>query len=426
MNGQHLVVVSVDAMVWEDLSCLEGLPNFKRILENGSRVERVKSIYPTLTHPIHASIMTGCYPEKTGVCNNEILDVGNPAPPWYNSLSQVRVKTIFHAAKEAGLTTCACRWPVTAGKEEIIDYLIPEVIFQDSENPLEVYLETGSAPVFQEIKHLFQGNTAGKHPVYDDEEIEIAAYLLKAKKPDLLFTHPGFVDNARHQNGVFHPAVTQAMEQTDQWLGRLFQAAEEAGIYENTNFIVLSDHGQLDIKRTVRPNAILREWGLISEENGVITGWDAFVQSAGLSAQVFVKNKSRREEVYSLLCQMRDEGIYGISQVFTAEEAQEQYHLAGAFSFVLESDGYSAFDEGIEYPLGSPVTDTMDYRLGRGTHGHLPEKGPQPPFLCMGPGFKQGVVLPRASIVDEAPTMARLMGLSLPDADGSPLLELLK
>lgn len=43
----------------------------------------------------------------------------------------------------------------------------------------------------------------------------------------------------------------------------------------------------------------------------------------------------------------------------------------------------------------------------------------------MGPDFRPGVVLPEGRIVDEAPTLAAAMGLSLPQADGRPIAELL-
>ena len=135
--SKHLIVMSVDAMVFEDLATLRTLPNFKRLIENGSRVDKVRSIYPTLTHPIHVAIMTGCYPGKTGVPNNDRFIPGDLNSPWYNRLDEVQVPTLFHAAKAAGLTTAACRWPVTACGEDVIDYIVPEVMDLDlDENDL--------------------------------------------------------------------------------------------------------------------------------------------------------------------------------------------------------------------------------------------------------------------------------------------------
>ena len=55
----------------------------------------------------------------------------------------------------------------------------------------------------------------------------------------------------------------------------------------------------------------------------------------------------------------------------------------------------------------------------------MPEKGPQPPLIAMGPSFRKNTVIPHASILDEAPTIARVLGFSLPEAEGRALEELL-
>ena len=56
---QKLIVLSADALVYEDLAYLETLPNFRKYLSGGCRIERVRSIYPTITYPCHATMATG-------------------------------------------------------------------------------------------------------------------------------------------------------------------------------------------------------------------------------------------------------------------------------------------------------------------------------------------------------------------------------
>ena len=119
------------------------------------------------------------------------------------------------------------------------------------------------------------------------------------------------------------------------------------------------------------------------------------------------------------------EGVYGFSQVFTAEEANQTEHLSGGFSFVLETDGYTSFGDSFVRPLVTSF-DSTDYRYGRATHGHLPNKGPQPVFLCKGPDFKENVKLEAGRLVDQAPTFAKLLGVSLPHADGVSMDMLLR
>ena len=47
-------------------------------------------------------------------------------------------------------------------------------------------------------------------------------------------------------------------------------------------------------------------------------------------------------------------------------------------------------------------------------------------FVARGPAFREGVCIPRAEIIDEGCTFARILGDALPQAQGRCLEELLK
>lgn len=70
MEHQKLIVISADAMVEEDLEEFQNLPNYKRWLEGGSRVRKVRSIYPTVTYACHTTMATGNLPWRHGVVSN--------------------------------------------------------------------------------------------------------------------------------------------------------------------------------------------------------------------------------------------------------------------------------------------------------------------------------------------------------------------
>ena len=46
-------------------------------------------------------------------------------------------------------------------------------------------------------------------------------------------------------------------------------------------------------------------------------------------------------------------------------------------------------------------------------------------MLCVGPSFRAGAVVERRNTVDMAPTVAKIRGWSLPDADGTVIDEIL-
>ncbi|MDI9520003.1 MAG: hypothetical protein QM308_02455 [Bacillota bacterium] len=68
----------------------------------------------------------------------------------------------------------------------------------------------------------------------------------------------------------------------------------------------------------------------------------------------------------------------------------------------------------------------VDYRFGRATHGHHPDRGPQPTLIAFGPSIKAGVVVEKRCIVDEPSTFAKVLGLDMGDIDGSAISEILK
>ncbi|MBE6589438.1 MAG: alkaline phosphatase family protein [Ruminococcaceae bacterium] len=434
---KHLIVISVDALVYEDLEYAKGLVHFSRMLEQGSLIKRVRSTYPSLTHTAHATIMSGASPARTRVVNNTVFNPKDPhkgSSVWYNDLAQLGCETVFQAAKREGLSTASSSWPMTSGGGEYIDYLIPNALNEDfvgrEDRPLEVFRALGAGEnvmdIIKEGVRLF--GWKNQHPEVDDFQTYCAAEIIKRYKPNLLLTHPSYVDSARHAGGVFGSHVEKALRETDRWLGILFDAVDEAGISDSTDFVILSDHGQVNITRVISPNVYLADAGYITlDEDGLISSWRAYAKSTGASAQVYLADRedhALHDGVYRLLCNMAQEGIYGFERVYTAEEAREKYGLYGDFSFVLEGDGYTGFGMHLVRPVVRGY-DFSDYRLSKGTHGHDPDRGPQPTFIGMGPSFKKGVEVERGDLKDHAPTLSRVLRFSLPEAEGHAVEEIL-
>ncbi len=429
--GKHLIVISQDAMVFEDLELVRTLPNFSKIWNKTARVNHARSIYPTVTYPAHVSMMTGVYPNRHRVTNNEQTIFGEVTSKWIHYRDWVKAPTIFDYAKEKGLRTAAVFWPVT-GKHPAIDYLVNEYWPQsDGETPRECFVNSGSSDevmrkVVDPNLHYWAGRT---HPAIDKFIFGCTCALIREFKPDLLMIHPANIDAYRHQTGVFSSRVTHGLHEIDVWFGDIVKATQDAGIYDDTDFFIVSDHGQMNIVRSISPNVLFAENGLITvDKNGAAVDYLAFCKSAGLSSQVFLKDPSDKkvwDRTYALLKRMCDEEVYGISRVFTAEEADREERLAGDFSFVLETDGYTSFTNEWTRPLVRTL-DVSDYRFGRATHGYLPDKGAQPTLFAFGPSIQPGAVIDRCSIVDEPPTFARVLGFDMPNIDGKVLEALLR
>jgi len=429
--SKHVIVISQDAMVFEDLELLKTLPYFGSVWEKTARVNRARSVYPSITYPAHVSMMTGVYPDRHGVTNNEQPNLCEVSSKWIHFRDWVKAPTIFDYAKAAGLTTAAVFWPVT-GNDPSIDYLVDEYWPQtDGETARDCFIHSGSSGEVMRVAvdpnlHHWK---ARKHPYSEKFIFGCACAMIREWRPNLLMIHPANIDAYRHETGLFSAKVTHGIHEIDSWFGDIIKATQDAGIYDETDFFILSDHGQLNISRTVSPNVLLAEHGLIRvDEHGAAVDYLAFCKSSGMSSQVYLKDPGDGavyDKTHALLRKMCDDGVYGISRIYTAEEARREERLAGDFSFVLETDGYSSFTNEWVRPIIRTL-DVSDYRFGRATHGHQPDKGPQPTMFAFGPSIRPGVVVEQCSIVDEPLTIARVLGLDMPDTDGKVIDALLR
>lgn len=429
---KKLIVMSADAMVAEDLEELKKQPNYQKYLAGGCEVTHVRSIYPTVTYPCHATMSTGVYPDKHGVCSNFEFRPGVSPLPWCWDRKFNRCPDdIFFAAHRAGYKTAGVFWPVT-GNHPAIDCLIDECWpVGAGDDSISAFRRMGSDEAMLSIvrRHVNDEQLrVRRHPDIDFFSVACACDVIREHKPDVLFLHPANIDSSRHHFGLFNDQVKNAVQMTDRWIGELMQAAQDAGMTD-MNFVLTSDHGQMEIKRVVHLNALLAENGLIRlNADGAIKDYDAYCQSTGMSTQVFLKDgndAAAREKTLALLERLLAEGVYGFSRILTKEEAEKEEHLKGDFEFVLETDGYTSFGDKVLRPLVTSF-DSDDYRYGHATHGYLPQKGPQPIFLAKGPDFMENVTLNQGRLIDEAPTYAKLLGVSLPLADGRPMDDLIR
>jgi len=434
--GEKLIVLSMDAMIGEDIAYLKTKPNFSRLFQKCAHIEKMCTIYPSLTYPAHVSMMTGCRPGKHGIYNNHHFMSTQPWPDWHLYSSEIHVEDIFAAAKRAGKTTASVYWPVT-GNNPNIDYLLNEFFFYNNEPMEETFRSMGAndetiAAVRENLDRYPTNQNPGgpfsRSSTFDHFIMGCMCSMIRNLRPDLLLVHNCWLDSYRHRYGVFHPYLQETLDQTDAWLGEVIAALEDAGIYDATNFILVSDHGQRNYMRQIKMNALLRRGGFLDvAEDGSLRDWRAYSKSNSMSVSIHLKDKSDaalHQEVYDYLKRLLAEGVWGFSKIRTAEEAREEYGVYGDFSFILETDGYSAFFEGLTEPVASPI-DFSDYRIGKAAHGYEPETGPQPIFIARGPAIRSGVYRERGRVIDEAPTYARILGDSLPQAEGRVMEDIL-
>lgn len=82
-----------------------------------------------------------------------------------------------------------------------------------------------------------------------------------------------------------------------------------------------------------------------------------------------------------------------------------------------------------EYPAGDTLWRSCqpgDQEDRRGDSRRQPAREEVTTFFAAGPDVRPGTVHGSRSMVDEAPTMAAMLGLTMPDVDGTPIFEILR
>jgi predicted AlkP superfamily pyrophosphatase or phosphodiesterase len=423
-----LFVVCVDALCDIDLDYAKTLPNFGRVLAEGSLARHVKPVYPSFTYPCHVSIMTGVYPDRHGIPHNEMVEPGAARPPWYRMRSMVKVPYLLDHAKARGLTTCSLNWPLTAGAD--IDLNMPMALPLYYEGDALPFYEGSATPELLDRyfrKHYWA--LSNQHASLDLFTMGMALDIIEDYgQPDVMFVKLCDLDSARHAYGVDTPQAKLALKWHDEQFGSLLDCLRRRGDPEHTNFVVLGDHGQSDVKRVMNFNRVLQANGMLTlDANGALADWDAYCHSVGLSAWIQLRDPDDAglyDRVYDLLLSLKGDPDFAVDYVFTKEEAARDYHLTGPFDFVIESARPVSFGYTPSDPLFVNAAPG-DYKTALASHGGLPTRPRMTLFFASGPSVRQGVELDTASLVDEAPTMARMLGFDMPDVDGRVLTELL-
>ena len=430
--ANNLIVLSFDALQSSDLDILLTLPHFAKIANKISFVRSNYEIYPTLTYPIHASIITGVYPEKHGIFHNQkpTFDPANPVwsvlgERWYFEKNDLKVPTLVDACLDKGRSVATILWPSTAGEKRGVN--LPQIWTGQNKNvdKKQFYEDACSANIFEKyynnyfsyynIENLIDSLTYG---------IEIALDVLSAYRPNLLLGYVYYMDHVRHLYGDKTIETAECLRQLDIILGRFLQTALNIGILDQTNFVILGDHGQIDIENLCYLNVLLHERGLIATDGfGNVKSYDAYSFSTGFSTQINPFNPDdniTKEKVYQALIDIKNCYPHLIERIYTKEEAQREERLTGDFWFVLEGTLGTVFMDEVD-TLAVVPKDSPRFQGYRASHGHHPGKGEKPPLIAWGPDVLPGAVIEKGRIIDVCPTLAALMEVDMPQAEGCAL-----
>ena len=403
-----------------------------RVIREGALIEHVEPIYPSFTYPCHCAIITGNTVKGHGIPHNEKLEVENNHAPWYNQRSDIKCDTIFDYARRAGMKTCSLSWPVSGGAD--IDYNMPMIVpmHYTGYDPLQYLVGNATQELLDRYFWKYGRYIKGQDRSLDLFTMALAPDIIRDYgQPDLMYVKMCDLDSKRHNYGVHGPQMEEQLRKHDEEFAVLEESIRRYGDFENTNFVILGDHGHQDIKHYLNMNLLLKQKGLIRvNEKNELVDYDAYCFSTCMSGWIKLKDpddKAMYQKVYDLLLELRDDPEFPIGVVMTKEEALDGYGLTGPFDFVIE--GYEEAPTEFEATLNGEELFKVHMEPGRyfsvASHGHLPERNETTTFFACGPSVRKGAVVPRTKMINEAPTMAAMVGLNMDRCEGHVLNEIL-
>ena len=438
---RSVVVVSIDGLSSVDLPHLEALPHFRELLGRGSCCRAMRGIYPTQTYPLHASLITGCYPHLHGIHANTLFQPGRLSPDWHWYRRFLRVPALDEAARQQGLRTASLLWPGAARAHN--HYVIPEIRTTRPGQSFPWLLFTGGTPLF--ILHMgYRYRALLKSLKYyhlDNFTTAVASHLIRKRKTNLLLLHLLDLDGTRHRRGFRAPETMKVLEDQNRRLGTLLAAARDSGVFENTTFVVFGDHAYIDVHTRIRINAAFRRAGLLefsmkeragrrglritggrhSAKGYRLTRWEAWANCCEGSAQVGLRDPADRSTHGKLAAVFAELQASGVVETVYPRDQIDQLKLGGPGYYVLEAKAGCYFVPDIEGDVLVPAEDRH-----RAVHGYHPDRpGYSSPFIAAGSGICRGAELESLCIVDLGPTLAALLEVQLPAAEGRVLGEIL-
>ena len=422
MKNKYVIVISFDAVSEEDLEFLSKQPNFSKLIKNGALIKNVESVYPSLTYPAHATIVTGKYPKNHGVINNTVLDFKNDNPDWYWYRKYIKGDTIFDLAEKSGMKTCSILWPVTARSK--ITYNMPEIFCTKRYDNQILKSALAGSKIYQvnmnkRFGYLRQGM---EEPYLDNFATEVAKKTIRELKPNLILLHLIDSDSQKHKYGIENKEVIESLKRHDERLGEIIESLKLAGIYEDSTIIALGDHSQINVNNVIKLNSILMKNDLINVNGNKIKSYKAIAKSCDGSSYIYLKNKNdveTRKKVRDILNELKNKYSNVIEEVYNNEEIKNLGADINA-SFMIEAKrGYYFIDDF----LGEAIevideSSKIKHKL-RASHGYLPSRDNYKTFfIAYGKTIKKGVVLEKGKLINHGPTIAKILDIDLRDCDG--------
>ncbi|MEU6078167.1 alkaline phosphatase family protein [Micromonospora sp. NPDC047074] len=383
---QHVIMFDFDGF---DPRFLDGryadlaeLPNLRALIAEGAYGVADGS-YSSYSNSSRSTTATGTYADvhrNTGYYYNQETDRG---------VSQERyiepgVETIAHSLKRQDRTAAYLQW--YAVQNYGATYGDPAALYTQPGGKCETRADQAIA--------LLRGEPVNSGGTMVDP----------AAIPDLITVYCDDVDGVLHDGGFAAPDLPATLARVDAQIGRVRDAAREAGILDRTTFLVTADHGAREWTVPLLPTVLdrLAETGLkvqvISSSGGVPDPTsEVVIVAAPRTADITLRGRADTPENARRIAGII-RGIPGIAAVRDKQDLRRLHASDKLGDLVVE-------------PVEPYHLSTLTDGKLRGSHGGLAEA--QVPMVLSGAGIRS-VPLRNVGLVDVAATISALLGVQPP------------
>lgn len=423
--AEPVLLISIDGLRPGDVLEADkrglALPNLRRFLTDGAHASGVTGVLPTLTYPSHTTLMTGVSPGKHGIVSNNSFDpMQINQGGWYWYAQDVKVPMLWDAAAKAGLSTGNIHWPVSVAARGI-SWNLPQIWrtgHADDAQLLDALATPGLKAELERAVGQPYAMGIDESLSGDQNRGRFATALIAAHQPDFLTVYLTALDHEQHGSGPDTPAAKAVLEKIDAIVGDLIAAERKA--HPDALIALVSDHGFEATHSGLNLFRPFIDAGLITlGADGKVASWQAMPWIGGGSAAIMLARPDDQmlaDKVKGLLDRLAANPANGIDRIVDrAEMAKLGGNPQASFTINLKPGFVTDIFRGANAPLVAPTPV-------KGMHGYFP--GPanlRATFMAMGPGVKPGKDLGLIDMRAIAPTLAKAMCASLPDAEAAPI-----
>jgi phosphonoacetate hydrolase len=256
----------------------ESIPNISRIIENGLMFRYGTIVnFPSITWPSHNALGTGAWCGHHDIVNptyylRETRETVTPQGSIWETGKYLSdsVETLYEAVHRvwgkwdgnSGEVTASINEPCMRGAGHST---LERRVMIDSD---ELAQQTRNNREDTNPRWAAEGQEGVRRYSYTDIQGTVQSMMLFASDtlPPPKFTYHEFAltDAVGHEYGPHHPALLDALVETDKRIGKILRILDERGLYDSTLFVITTDHGMapVDAKRAADQMQAVPEAGL--------------------------------------------------------------------------------------------------------------------------------------------------------------------